>query len=72
MAMATETVCDWMNELEAADYIGMSVSFLRGGGLRGIIGNQTPRPPYYDLVTFIEGGSGRRVSADLRAAIEAA
>ena len=40
---------EWFNDIEAASYIGMSVSFLRQGRLHGIVGNRTPPPAYHKL-----------------------
>lgn len=42
-----------LNETQAAEYIGMSVAFLRAGRCRGVIGNRTPTPPHFK--------TGRRV-----------
>lgn len=42
-----------LNEWQAAEYIGMSVAFLRSGRCRGVIGNRTPTPPHFK--------TGRRV-----------
>jgi hypothetical protein len=38
-----------LNEFAAADYIGMSVSFLRCGRSKGRVGNHTAAPPYLKL-----------------------
>lgn len=35
-----------LNEKQAADYIGMSVAFLRCGRSRGVTGNRTPTPAH--------------------------
>lgn len=51
-----------LNEKQAAEYIGMSVAFLRCGRSRGVTGNRTPTPPHLK--------TGRRVQytrADLDA-----
>jgi hypothetical protein len=37
----------FLNETQAAEYIEMSVAFLRSGRSRGVLGNRTPAPPYY-------------------------
>jgi hypothetical protein len=38
-----------LNEVEAADYIAMTVSFLQAGRLHGIVGGRTPPPPHLKL-----------------------
>lgn len=38
-----------LTEGAAADYIGMSVSFLRMARSRGVLGNRTPPPPHFEL-----------------------
>ena len=38
-----------IDEGPAADYIDMSMSFLRAGRLHGITGNRTPSPPFLKL-----------------------
>jgi hypothetical protein len=37
------------DEHPAAEYIGMSVHFLRAGRLHGVVGNRTPPPAYYRI-----------------------
>jgi hypothetical protein len=49
-----------MAEQAAADYIGMSVAFLRFGRCHGVLGNRTPAPPYLKL-----GRAVRYARADL-------
>lgn len=46
------------DERIAADYIGMSMAFLRCGRSRGTVGNRTPSPPFLKL--------GRSVRYDRR------
>ncbi len=43
--MKNELLC----EHEAAREIGMSVSFLRAGRIRGRLGGQTPPPPHLKI-----------------------
>lgn len=38
-----------LTEQEAAQYIGMSRSFLRQNRMNGLIGNRTPGPPYVKI-----------------------
>lgn len=38
-----------LDEKPAAEYIGMSVAFLRSGRCHGIVGNRTPAPPHMKL-----------------------
>jgi len=38
-----------LNETETADYIGMSVAFLRADRCRGVVGNRTPGPAFLRL-----------------------
>jgi hypothetical protein len=38
-----------LDESPAADYIGMSVAFLRSGRCKGVVGNRTPPPPHMKL-----------------------
>ncbi len=38
-----------LDEKPSADYIGMSVAFLRKGRCEGIVGNRTPPPPHLKL-----------------------
>lgn len=49
--MTTETTSpdDLLDECAAAEYIGMSVSYLRMDRLRGTVGGRTPGPDYYRL-----------------------
>lgn len=49
---------EWKDEDGAAEYIGMSTSYLRMDRLRGNVGNRTPGPPYYKI--------GRSVRYDVR------
>lgn len=39
----------FINEKDAAIYIGMSTAFLRQARCHGQIGNRTPGPPYYKI-----------------------
>ena len=47
-----------MDEGPAADYLDMSVAFLRAGRCHGIVGNRTPTPPYLKI--------GRSIKYDRR------
>lgn len=38
-----------LTEKEAANYIGMSVSFLRRDRMEGVIGNRTPGPKWLKI-----------------------
>lgn len=38
-----------LDEGAAAELIGMSVSFLRSGRSKGVLGNRTPPPPHFKL-----------------------
>lgn len=38
-----------LNDVEAADYIGLSAAFLRKGRSVGVLGNQTPPPPHLKI-----------------------
>ena len=38
-----------LNEVEAADHIAMTVSFLQAGRLHGVVGGRTPPPPHLKL-----------------------
>lgn len=38
-----------LDEGPTAEYIGMSVAFLRKGRCVGIVGNRTPPPPYLKI-----------------------
>lgn len=38
-----------LDEAPSAEYIGMSVAFLRAGRSRGIVGNRTPAPPHLKI-----------------------
>ncbi len=38
-----------LDEDPAADYIGMSVAFLRSGRCKGVVGNRTPPPTHLKL-----------------------
>lgn len=49
-----------LKERQAAEYIGMSVPFLRASRSRGNLRNQTPAPPYIKI-----GTSVRYLRADL-------
>jgi hypothetical protein len=40
---------DLLDEVAAADHIGMSVAFLRSARCRGVLGNRTPPPPYLQI-----------------------
>ena len=40
---------DYLTEREAAELIGMSVSFLRAARSRGVLGNRTPPPPHLQM-----------------------
>lgn len=40
---------DLMDEKQAANYITMSVAYLRAGRSRGVTGGTTPHPPYLKL-----------------------
>jgi predicted DNA-binding transcriptional regulator AlpA len=44
--MVNREASSLMNEFAAASLIGMSVSFLRAGRSRGILGAGTPPPPH--------------------------
>lgn len=46
------------DEGPAADYIDMSVAFLRNGRCKGVTGNRTPTPPFLRL--------GRSIKYDRR------
>jgi hypothetical protein len=46
-----------VDEFAAATHMGVSVSFLRNGRCRGVLGNSTPPPPHLKL--------GSRVLYDL-------
>ena len=43
-----------IDEVSAAEYIGMSVAFLQAGRSRGIIGNRTPSPPFLKLGKWVK------------------
>jgi hypothetical protein len=45
---------EFLNETQAAEYIEMSIAFLRCGRSRGITGNRTPTPPYYKKGTRVQ------------------
>jgi hypothetical protein len=45
---------EFFAEKQAAEYIGMSVAFLRCGRLQGNIGNRTPSPPFYRKGTRVQ------------------
>ena len=47
-----------LDEGPSAEYIGMSIAFLRSGRCKGIVGNRTPPPPYLKL--------GRSIKYDRR------
>lgn len=61
-------------EAEAAEYIGMSVAFLRVARSKGILGSRTPPPPHlqlgrhvrYDPVDLERWLSERRVDPSAR------
>jgi hypothetical protein len=53
---------DFVDESEAAEFIGRSVAFLRVGRCMGDIGNRTPGPAFYKL-----GRSIQYNKSDLRA-----
>jgi hypothetical protein len=38
-----------VEEAEAAVYIGMSISYLRAGRLKGVVGYRTPPPPFLKI-----------------------
>lgn len=58
-----------LDEFAAAEFIGMSVSFLRAARSRGVLGNRTPPPPHlllgrtvkYDVADLKAWLSDRRV-----------
>ena len=54
-----------LTEQEAAQYIGMSRSFLRQNRMTGLIGNRTPGPPYIKI-----GRSVRYQLSDLNVWLE--
>jgi len=49
---------EFMNEAQAAEYIGMSVAFLRCGRSRGVAGNRTPTPAHYKKGSRIQYARG--------------
>lgn len=51
-----------LTEGSAAEYICMSVAFLRAGRSRGVVGGATPAPPHFKL-----GNAVRYSHADLDA-----
>jgi hypothetical protein len=40
---------DLLDEHAAAEYVGMSVSFLRAARCHGVLGQRTPPPPHLQL-----------------------
>lgn len=45
---------EFFDEKQAAEYIGMSVAFLRRGRMQGNVGNRTPSPPFYRKGTRVQ------------------
>lgn len=45
--------CELLTERAAAAHIGMSIAFLRASRSRGMLGHQTPAPPYLRLGSAI-------------------
>lgn len=39
----------WLSDAEAAEYIGMSVAYLRKSRVSGNVGNRTPGPAYHRM-----------------------
>jgi hypothetical protein len=50
----TEKLSRWLDETETADYIDMSVAFLRKGRITGMVGNRTPAPPHHKIGASIK------------------
>jgi hypothetical protein len=45
---------EFVDEKQAAEYVGMSVAFLRRGRIQGTLGNRTPSPPFYKKGTRVQ------------------
>lgn len=43
-----------LDERAAADFVGMSVAFLRAGRFKGVVGNSTPSPPWLKIGRYIK------------------